>query len=283
MIETWLINGVPLESVAVMIETDEAITETPELRERTTEVPGMHGLLDPSIGPGGQSRVHGPGRFALGGMVLGVDPVTGEGPAGGAGLQAYYDRAGELIRLLSARVLTIEHVRPDGSVRRAVGSRKGAFRPSRERASPWFGRWQVEVEIPGAFWSATQDVTISATVPSGGAIPLGALGVGDAPITDVLITYGPGNNPTLVQGTTHLAYDGVIGAGRQLVIDTNISDPTVGPGSGATWAPEDSRIRYGPNSSWFEIDPLAGALTLNHTGGGSMSVSITARPRFLTS
>lgn len=283
MSEQWLINGVPLESAAVILETDEGITETPEWRDRDVEVPGMHGLLDPGLGPGGLTRVLGAGRFGIGGLVQGVDPVTGEIPPGVDALQAYYDRVDELVKMWAPRSLTIEHVRPDGTMRRAVGRRVGVIAPARERAAPWFGRWKAELTIPGAFWATTVDVTIGATVTSGGAIPLGALGVGNAPITDALITFGPGSNPTLVQGDRYLAYDGVITTGRQLAVDTNPAQPEVGPGLGSSWSPLDSSIRYGPGATWFEIDPTAGALALIHTGGGQMSVSITARPKYLTS
>lgn len=283
MSEQWLINSVPLESAAVILETDEGLNETPAWRDRDVEIPGMHGVLDPGLGPSGFTRTLGSGRFAAGGMVLGVDPDTGDIPPGVDALQAYYDRVDAFVRMWAPKTLTIEHVRPNGTIRRAIGRRVGVIAPARQRASPWFGRWKAEVSIPGAFWAATQDVTITATVASGGTIPLGALAAGNAPIVDALITFGPGSNPTLVQGGTYLAYDGIIAAGRELAVVTDPTEPEVGPGLGSTWAPLDSAIRHGPGAAWFEIDPTAGNLTLNHTGGGQMKVTITARPRYLTS
>lgn len=277
----WLINAQPLDTAAVGISVDEGLQSTPESREVDVVVPGMHGELDIGSDPTAPRRSAGAGQITFSGWVKGVDPVTGLW-AGGDSLDLYFRRVDELLKLFRARQLVVDHVRPDG-VRRAYGRLLGSIAPARERASPAFGRWKAVVKIPGAFWSATQDVTIEQTVASGGAVPLGGLGVGNAPITDALINYGPGNNPMLIQGGTYLAYDGVIASGRELAINTDPAQPEVGPGLGAVWTPTDGAIRYGPNSTWFEIDPTAGDLTLSHTGGGSMRVRVTARPRYLTS
>lgn len=275
----WLINAVPLESLARQVSTAEGLLQSPAKRDVDLEVPGMHGVLDIGSDPVAPRRSYGAGQITFNGWIQGIDPATGA-YTHGTTEDLYYQRVSELMRLFHARSLTIQS--PSG--RTAVGWLTGVIEPAYEAADAWFGRWSATVKIPGAFWVGPYDVVLTATgVANGGAIPLGALAAGDAPIQDAVITYGPGSNPTLIQGGAYLGYDGVIGAGRELGIDCNPANPSVGPGGGALWEPEDSRIRYGPNSTWFEIDPTAGDLTLNHTGGGVMNVRIEARPKYLTS
>jgi hypothetical protein len=177
-------------------------------------------------------------------------------------------------------MLVIDHVRPDGT-RRAVGRLIGSIAVARERTAPVLGRWKAVVKIPGAFWSAVDPVTISGTVSNGGTIPLGGLGAGNAPITDAVVTFGPGSNPSLVQSGTFLAYDGVISSGRQVTVDSGLRE--LGIGSGSAWTPSEASIRFGPSPRWLDLDPTAGALTLNHTGGGTMFCQVTGRPKYKTS
>lgn len=274
----WLINAVPLETLARQVSTSEGLQRSPQKRDVDQDVPGMHGVLDIGSDPVAPRRSYGPGQITFSGWVQGVDPLTGAFTPGTTE-DVYYERVRELMRLFHARSLTMQS--PAG--RTAVGWLSSEIEPVYEAADSWFGRWSATVKIPGAFWVGPVDVVLTATRPSGGAIALGQLADGDAPIQDALVTFGPGNNPTLIQGGAYLGYDGVIAGGRELGVTCDPSDPSVGPGAGALWTPEDSRIRYGPQSTWFEIDPTAGDLTLNHTGGGQMSVRVEARPKYLTS
>lgn len=274
----WLINTVPLESLARQVSTAEGLQQSPVKRDVDQEVPGMHGVLDIGSDPVAPRRSYGPGQIVFSGWVKGVDPTTGIFTRGTTE-DLYYQRVKELMRLFHARSLTMQS--PSG--RTAVGWLSSSIAPERERSEPWFGRWQATVKIPGAFWEGPYDVTLTASVANGGYIPLGQLADGDAPIQDAVITFGPGNNPTLVQAGAYLGWDGVIASSRELAVETNPAAPGVGPGAGALWTPQDSEIRYGPQSTWFEIDPMAGDLTLNHTGGGQMNVRIEARPKYLTS
>jgi hypothetical protein len=277
----WLVNNGWLEDLAVGISVGEGLQETPEFREVNVSPPGMHGELDIGSDPTAPRRPAGTGQITWTGWVKGVDPATGAWTEGSS-LDRYFRRVDALVRMFAPRQLIVDHVRPDG-IRRAVGYRVGKIAPVRERTSPVFGKFSATVRIPGAFWSDTADVTISRTLATGGVLPLGPLAVGNAPIQDAVVTFGPGSNPTLIQGGTYLAYDGVIASGREVAVETDPADPGVGPGAGALWTPEDTSIRYGPNPTWFEIDPTAGDLVLQHTGGGQMPVKVTARPRWQTS
>lgn len=279
VVDQYQVNTVALNTVATRISTAEELQVAPAWLANELEIPSAHGTLDLGSDPTGPRRTYGPGRITFAGWVKGVDPVTGAWS--GDSLDLYFARVTALQRLFHARSLTVDHIRPDGT-RRADGYLGGEFAIAREPGAPWFGRWTATVRIPTAFWYSITPLTASGTVASGGTIDLAPFAAAEAPIADGIITFGPGNNPTFIQGGTFVAYDGVIAAGRQLTVDC--SDWSLGVGSGDSWTPDESAIRYGPGPSWFELDPT-GALTatLTHTGGGSMFASFTGRPKFLTS
>lgn len=284
MPDTWLVNNTPLETLAVAISVDEGLQQAPEWRDRDLEIPGAHGVIDYGADLSGPRRSFGPGQITFSGWVKGVDPTTGYWAGDEGSMAAYYARVSELMRLFYARNLVIDHIRPDGT-RRAVGRIFGSLAPARERASPWFGRFKAVVRIPGAFWSGAAPLTVATPpsgVVSGTGIGLGGLAAGEAPIADALLTFGPGNNPSLIQGGAFFAWDGVIAAGRQLTVD--VAAEQLGYGSGTEWSPEASKVRYNPGPAWFELDPTGGStVTLNHTGGSLMYAALTARPKYLTS
>lgn len=280
----YRINNVALENWAVVVGADEGQQQAPDWRDHDFEIPGAHGVFDYGADLSGPRRSFGPGQFTLSGYVLGVDPATGQWTPGES-FATYLARVSDLMRTFYARTLTIDAHRPDGTVRRAVGRLLGSLAPAREPADPWFGRWKATVRIPAGFWSAVDPITVSTPdegVASGTSVPLGALADGEAPIADAVLTFGAGNNPTLIQGGMFFAYDGIVPAGSTLVVD--VANWQVGYGVGAPWAPVESQVRYNPGPAWFELDPTAArAVTLNHTGGGSMWAAITARPKYLTS
>lgn len=279
----YRINNVPLDNYAVVIGADEGQQQAPEWRDHDFEIPGAHGVFDYGADPSGPRRSYGPGLFTISGYVLGVDPATGQWMPGES-FGTYLQRVSDLMRLFYARTLTVDAYRPDGTVRRAVGRLLGSLAPAQSPADPWFGRWKATIRIPAAFWTSTQRYTAATPdegVPSGTAIGLGDLATGEAPIADPVLTFGPGNNPTLVQGGTFFAWDGVIPAGSYLVVD--VANSELGYG-GNPWSPDESAVRYNPGPAWFELDPTGvPAVTLNHTGGGSMYAAISARPTYLTS
>lgn len=276
----YVINGQALDTLAVIRDVDGGEQSAPGWRDKDLEIPGAHGVFDYGSDVSGQRRSYGPGTFTLSGYVLGVDPATGLWDPGQS-YGVYLQRVSDLLRMFYARNLTIDAVRPDGT-RRAVGRLTGAITPTRTVGDPWFGRWQVSIRIPGSFWAETTTTTASGTVITGSSISLGALATGEAPIGDAIVAFGPGNNPTLLQGGMFLAWDGVITDGRQLTVDCATGD--LGTGTGSSWSPDASKLRCNPGPAWFEIDPTAGQyVTLTHTGGGTMYAAITARRKFLTS
>lgn len=277
--DVYTINGVSLHNVARRIETAEGLQPAPAWRESELEIAQMHGELDIGSDPTSPRRSFGPGKIVFSGWIKGVDPLTGLYT--GDDLGQYFARVSELMRLFYARNLQIDHLRSDGN-RRAYGHLIGAVEPAREPSSPWFGRWQATVKIPGAFWTAQSPVTASGTVPSGGTISLAPFLGGEAPIADGLLTFGAASNPTWIHGGAFVQYAAVIAAGRQLTIDCG--DWSLGIGSGANWTPDPTKLVYGPGPAWFELDPTGPAqAVLTHTGGGSAFAGFTGIPRYLTS
>lgn len=284
-LDTYLVNSVDLRSAAWRIETAEGLQDAPEFRGQDPVVPGLHGALDMDSDPTAPRRRYDVGSITFALWLKGVDKVTGLAPSDPYDLSPYNARLGELNRLFNARQLRIEHPRSDGT-RTAVAKLAEPLRPVRAPASPWFGSVVAKCVIPGAFWEGPDALTASATLTTGGVLSLAAFAGCDAPITDAVLTFGPGNNPTLIQGGVFVGYQGVIPAGRQLLIDCG--DWRTAAGTGGAWSgggPLDANVIYEPGPSWFELDPTQTPPTavLTHTGGGSMAVSLTARPKYLTS
>jgi hypothetical protein len=282
--DPYLINNTDLSTFASKIETAEGLQVTPEFRDEDIEIPSAHGVLDLQADPSSPRRRYGAGRIRFNMWVKGVDPDTGVKPSGTA-LDAYFARVDEMVRLFHARTLQIDHTRPDGT-RRAIGRLVGELDFTREPSSPWFGRYVADVVIPGAFWADTTPITVGTPaggVATGTSFSLADFAPANAPIADGVVAFGPGSNPTFIQGGTFLAYDGIIAAGRELTVDC--SDWSLGAGAGDPWLPDRAAIRYNPGPSWFELDPTAEPLeaSLTHTGGGLMTVSLTATRKYLTS
>jgi hypothetical protein len=285
MVDTYLVNGVDLNAPGWWLEVAEGLQDGPELRGDDVVVPSQHGAFDPHADPSAPRRRYGPGRITFRMGLLGIDPVTGLAPLDEDDLSEYFARLGELQRLFNARQLVIDHPRPDGT-RRAIARLATPLRPVREPSSPWFGRLTAECTIPSTFWTdLAGEITIETPpdgVPSGTFLDLSPLAC-DGQITDAVLRFGPGNNPALIQGGSFFAYNGVIGAGRELLVNTGTWDAIAGAGS--LWQPDDTLVEYGPGPTWLELDPTAVPLQVafTHTGANPMRCSITARRKHLTS
>ncbi len=292
---SYSINGVPLLSLASRIETAEGTQTAPALVGDDVPVWGRDGALDVHQ-LGQQRRPDGIGRITFALALKGVDPDTGLISAGGS-LQDYLDGVDRAIRLFYTRTLTIDAQRPDGSVRRAIGHLLPgeSLDFTRERSSPAFGRYVAAIAIPAAHWTDLDAVTTGPIArTTGGTVSLTAFAEATARGSGTRTTRrssrarrsaslpGPGNNPRLTTSGGHLAWNGVIAAGRELLLSTGTG--LTGPGAGAVWTPGYLGLDYSPGPGYFEIDPsepLSAVLT--HTGGGSMTVQITGRRRYRTS
>lgn len=283
MIDTYLVNGVDLRSLAWRIEAGEGLQTTPAWEGDDLAVAGWYGSLDVHAEAGQQRRPFGPGRWPVRMWVQGVDPETGAMPSDPDDLARYLTNVDTLTRLFHARSLTIVHPRADGD-RQAVGhlgSEPLDF--TRQPSSPWFGQFVVDVVLPDPFWYEPVTATASATLATGGVLDLSVFAKATAPMRAVDLRFGPGNNPTLSHAGASFGWSGVIAAGNELLARCDPRDPTLSAGTGGAWSPAYSGISYLPGPSWFELDPRVSTATLSHTGGGTQFVSVSARIAHLTS
>lgn len=273
MAEQIIANGLDLRAVTHNAESLAGLLTTPARRGSNIEVPGRHGAIATANK-----------RYAQGEIVLPLW-VKGVNEFGVVGTQdqqltRFYANLDALIQAFSAETVVLDHVLADGSTRRALCQLAEPIAFSRDPASPLFGRCSVALVIPGAFWSELTDQTHTASLSTGMSTVATPFAGATAPMDELVITFGPGNNPELGQGSVFLAYDGVIGSGRTLVVNTSTWQAS---GTGGL-AVDYSKLRHGGSPRWFEIRPESPAptLQLSHTGGGQMSVTITGKRRYLT-
>ena len=184
--------------------------------------------------------------------LIGVDPVTGIIPDGSGDAEEYLARWDELVRLFHRRTVTIDHPRPDGSVRRAIAHLLPgeSMAPSSRSAGPWFGRFKATFAIPGAHWTDLDTVSTGPqSLTSGQALSLAAFNGATAPCTELDVIFGAGNNPRLSTSYSHVGWNGVIAAGRQLGIRT--VDGTTNQAGGAAWTPGYDGLSYAPGPRLF--------------------------------
>lgn len=279
MIETLTINGTDMSSLVRNVESLAGLITTPQRRGDNIPVPGRHGQLSRS------DRPFDAGTVVLPMWVVGADAATGDDLIGDASVLAYYARCDELIRLLHAPTLTIDHALPDGTVRRCVAEMsQSPLDFTRQLGHPLFGRVGVELTIPGAFWRDITPVTpVTFTTATGGANLMSAFAAATAPMVDLDVTFGPSNNPQLTQpgGGSFIAYDGVITSGQTLTIhcDDTVATPLVGTGG---LVPDYTKLRYLP-PRWFELNPSVDlTCVFTHTGGGTAQVTVAGRRAYLT-
>ncbi len=282
-LDRWRLNGVDLHTVAWQVEGRDGQMVAPELLADDLPVAGWHGELDPHAEQGQQRRPFGRGSWKLTGWVLGVDPLTGAVLPEYGSLLAAQQRGEELLKLLYARSVRVEHVRGDGT-RQAIGHLDGRGVPVElNPGSPWFGRIRADLTLPDPFWYDTgSPVTASATLATGGTLSLAAFASASAPMRNTTVEFGVGNNPSLAHAGGFVAWDGLITSGRALGVGTDPRDPSLFAAAGA-WTPAYSGLRYSPGPTWFELDPAVPTAVLSHTGGGSQFVSVTAQLAHLTS
>lgn len=281
MIEKLTVNGVDLSIYAYPVQSYSGLLTTPPRKSGNLPVAGRNGTL----------RVPRK-RFDAGTVVL---PMTvagataaGNVPPGSTEQIEFYKRTDELLRLFYAEVVTLDHTLPDGTVRRALCEVSDVMDFTRLPGGQ-VARVSVSLTIFGSFWSDLTTVTAGpSALTSGGTATLTAFAGATAPMEDLTITFGPGANPSLSQPATGVffAYDGVIASGRKLVVNTETWALTGTLDAGGSWTPTVTAARFGPDAKFFYLTPpsngTAPVVSLTHTGGGSMSVTVAGYRRFLT-
>lgn len=272
MTEQITVNGIDLASYAVMLPSMSGMMTTPARRGENIAVPGRHGRVAV------RRKRYEQGEFVLNLWVLGCLP-DGSIPASSNALRQFELRRDELLRAFHADTVTVDVTPDSGVTRRALCEVADVMDFTRVGVEP-IARVSVALTIPGAFWTELTTRTHAASLSNAGATSATPFAGATAPMDELIITFGAGSNPELSQGSTYFAYDGVIPAGAGgLVVNT------------ATWtatlngAPADmSKIRHGGAPRFFEVYPQdpAPVFSLAHTGGGSMSVTVEGKRKFLT-
>lgn len=276
MAEMLTANGFSLRQPWCDIEELGPLMVTGARRGDNIEVPGRHGVVRFA------NKRYTDARPSLPMRVLGVDPDTGLFVADGV-TQLHQN----LDRLLSvfhtSDTVLLEHTRPDGSARQAVVELAGEPTvATRERSYPPMSRVQFDLTILDAFWADSLAVSQTVTGTTGVIQELTAFAGATAPMDELVLTFGPCNNPQISFGNSFIKYNGVISSGRQLVINTG--NWTVNHGTGAAWSPDPRQVEFAPGPRWFEIDPTVAPFEVQfvHTGGSSATCTINGRRRYLS-
>ena len=284
---SYFVDGVDLQNYAARIEVAEGLQDTPGVVGDNVELPGRDGELQVFGGLGQPRRPDASGRITFNLWLKGVDRSTGLIPGGSSTAEQWYARWDELVRLFHRRIVAIDHPRPDGTIRRAFGHLlpDESIAPTRERSSPWFGRFKATFTIPGGHWTDLTPVTTGQlSLTTNGYVDLSVFSAATAACTELQITFGPGNNPRLSTSSGHIGWNGVIAAGRQLGIDT--ATGYTHQASGASWIPGFEGLTYSPGPRLFEIDPsepLQGVFTHTTGAGQTMTVEVAGKRRYRTS
>lgn len=272
MAEAFTINGVSLDTYAYMLTDISGTMTVAAKRGSNVTVPGRHGALRT------------PKRFDVAEIVLPLWVVgalpDGSVPPGSTAAEEFFTRRDELLKLLYADPLLLEYTRPDGTSRSAYAEVSEVLDFARIGAGPE-AKVSVALTLFEGFWFDTLAVSQGITGTTGTIGALTAFEGATAPMDDLTLTFGPCNNPQVNFGDGYVKYNGVIAAGRQLVI--NAGNWTVNYGTGAAWSPDLRQVEFSPGPRWFELDPTVAPFEAQfvHTGGGSATVTINGRRRYL--
>ena len=279
MAEKLYVNGVPLQSESVTIETLDGLWNSPKIRGSDYNVPGRHGVVRNPL------RIYDSAQITIPLFVTGINPTNGV-----AFPDEHVDQlranVKALVKLFSAETLVITHEYPNGSAVQAIG--RLAYDPmtfERNTSFPESTKIAFVVDIPGAFWtdvnitSQTVSATSSETVP----ILWTSFQDADAPMDELEISFhGPCSNPRIQQGGMWLQWNDIIPGGQIIKFNPDMSF------YGQTNVDDDvfqldySRISHFGSARWFELHPDSPPRTLfTHTGGGSASVTLTGRKKYL--
>jgi len=275
MTEALTINGVSLDTYALMLGDISGLMMVPQRRGDNVTVPNRHGRIR-TLGKKFEAN-----ELTLPLRIWGSNP-DGSIPSGSNEQLEFFKRRDELLQLLYSDPMLIKYTRPNGHTVQTRGEVLDVLDFTRRYTEPT-AQVNVAIEIYDAFWEDEDTVSQNVGGVTGTITPLTAFVGGTAPTSDLIITvFGPCNNPMFALGNTWVKYSGVIAAGRQLTIDTG--EWQVGPGSGTAWVPEIRLVEQGQPGAWFEIDPaiVPFQVTFTHTTGGSASASIAGRRKYLS-
>jgi len=273
--EELLVNGVSIGSYCYMTSDVSGLLTVPGKRGDDAVVPGRHGQIRTS------GKRYDAAEIVLPMWVVGCRP-DGTIPSTGRMEREFFRRRDELLQLFHADDMTLQFTRADGVVLTAMAEVVDVMDFTRRWAQP-LAQVSVALKLLDPFWTETVDVAQTITGVNGTTTALTAFQGSTAPVSDAIIRFvGPISNPRLAIGERWVRYNGVIPAGRELVLECG--HWRAHSGSGTAWSPDVRQVYREPGPCWLEFPPSTGPLTavFTHTGGGAASVEIAGRRRFLS-
>lgn len=274
VLERLTVNGVDLGSYAFMTTDVSSLFTVPAKRGSDDVVAGRHGAI----------RRRGK-RFDVNEIVLPMW-VVGARPDGSVPYygeeRGFFERRDELLRLFHGDDVELAWTRPDGMTVTAAVEVVDVLDFTRSHAEP-LARVSVALRLYDSFWTETTDVSQTITGVTGTTAKLTEFAGTTAPIADAVVTFfGPVSNPRLAIGERWVEFNGVIAAGRQLVLECG--HWRASSGTGDPWSPDVRQVYREPGPAWLEIPPSYAPLeaVFSHTGGTSSSVEIAGRRKFLS-
>jgi hypothetical protein len=271
--ESITVNGVNLADFASNIEDISFAWRAPGIRNEDYTVPGRHGVVK------NPSRYYEAPILPIPLFLKGVDKTTGLSTS--SNTDDYLRiKAREVVALFQQDPLTIVHTYPDGSAVQAIG--RLAMEPidfTRTTTAPASARVGIAVAIPGAFWTDTTVTSQTLSGTTGSTLSFTSFSGASAPMDEMTVTFtGSIINGKIVQtGGSTLAYNDVVDAGRTAVFNP---DWTFAGTGGLTM--DFSKIVHFGSARFFELKPgEPPQVTLTHTGGGSASVTLSGRRKYL--
>jgi hypothetical protein len=209
--EQLLVNGVDLGSYAFMTSDISGLLSVPARRGDDVVVPGRHGRIRRP------RKRFDAGEIVLPMWIVGCRP-NGTIPSGGMARE-FFSRRDQLLRLFHGDDVALQFTRPNSEVLTTTAEVVDVMDFTRRWAEP-IAQVSVALRLADAFWTETTDVSQTITGATGTTADLIAFAGSTAPIADARVTfYGPASNPQVAIGDRWVRYNGVIGAGRQLVLE----------------------------------------------------------------
>lgn len=268
-------NGVDLASLCYMTTNISELLTVPNRRGENAVVPGRHGAIRT------RNKKFDTGELVLPMWIVGCTSY-GAIPFGTTDRELFFTRRDELLRIFYADEVALRFTRSGGLVTEAICEVSDVIDFTRIGREP-LARINVALRVLGAFWRDVDPVSQTITGPTGTTATLTAFQGATAPMADLQIKFtGPVNNPKLTHGDKWVEYNGVITAGRELVLDAGFWSAT--PGTGTEWQPDLRQVFREPGPAWLELDPSENPFEIrfDHTGGGSATVEIAGRRAYLS-
>lgn len=272
-------GGVDVDTFALSAIDLSGLLALPARRGTNTPVAGRDGDVRTS------RKSYGAREFGVEFRLDGCLPDGSIPPQGQA--RAFYEALDLFGALCAQDVAPLDHLLPDGVTWRSLPVEViAAVEPSRELHGG-HGRAKVIFTSHESWWRGLVEVTDTLTLAAGGVAVLPSFAGSNGRIDDALVTFGigttTGNNPTL----THVPSG--IGVGYEysfLAADGLTLGRYAALGSGAVVFDRQKLIKDARIGPWWVLDTglpgVAPQVRLDLTGGGPMTVSVTARSSWAT-